>query len=119
MGLITLFYYQDTTNTLYKWWQITICLTFILGAFFLLLISRNKKIHSVLFAEGKNGIKALIAIVMIFCGFVLTYLYWIFTDSQNSGPNGHANTGPINLNFWHLQNEALPPLQYSQLFLRY
>jgi hypothetical protein len=59
---------------------ITISFTMIIGFFLIFLLSRSKKLHDLLFAEEKVGIKAVITGISLGIGFILCLVWWSLVD---------------------------------------
>ncbi len=68
-----------------QWWQITLGLSFIIGSVLMLWLTSKDGIYKSLFEPQKTGIKVLIYLLMIAVGFGLSYLYWRYTDSIETG----------------------------------
>ncbi len=70
---------EDITN-FNQFMIITISFTMIIGFAFIFLLSRSKKLHDLLFAEEKVGIKAVITGISLGIGFAVCLLWWSLVD---------------------------------------
>lgn len=64
---------------------ITISFTMIIGFTLIFLLSRKKKLHDIIFADEKVGIKALITGISLGVGFVVCLLWWSIVDQGVEG----------------------------------
>ncbi|MHA1561598.1 MAG: hypothetical protein ACTSPA_05680 [Promethearchaeota archaeon] len=76
----TSFLGKDGITNFNQFMIITISFTMIIGFSLILLLSRTKKLHDLIFAEEKEGIKALITGISLGIGFVVCLLWWGLVD---------------------------------------